>query len=123
MLAVHELAHALIAQRIQSKFKPFKEGDLVWLKAKNINLRVLYWKLKPKWEGPFSITKVISPQAYKLQLLKQWKIFLVFHTCLLSLYKATEVHGPSYSEPLPDIIEGEEEYKIKAIMGHSSKNA
>ena len=60
-----------MAQRIQLKFKPFKEGDLVWLEAKNINLGVLHWKLKPKREGPFPITKVISPWAYKLQLPEQ----------------------------------------------------
>ena len=47
-MAAYELAHALIAQRIQSKFKPFKEGDLVWLETKNINLEVLHWKLKSK---------------------------------------------------------------------------
>ena len=66
---------------------------------------------------------MISPWAYKLQLPEQWKIFLVFHTCLLFPYKATEAYGPSYSEPLPDIIEGEEEYEIEVIVGHSPKNA
>ena len=84
---------------------------------------MLYWKLKPKREGLFLITKVISPWAYKLQLPEQWKIFPIFHTCLLSSYKATEAHSPSYSEPPPDIIEGEEEYEIEAIVGHSPKNA
>ena len=59
-MVAHELAYALIAQKIQSKFKPFKEGDLVWLEAKNINLGVLYQKLKPKQEELFPITKVIS---------------------------------------------------------------
>ena len=112
-----------MAQRIQSKFKPFKEGDLIWLEAKNINLGVLYQKLKPKREGPFPITKVISPQAYKLQLLKQQKIFSVFYACLLSLYKATKIHGLSYSEPLPDIIKRKEEYEIEAIIRHSLKSA
>ena len=66
---------------------------------------------------------MISLWAYKLQLLEQWKIFPVFHTCLLSLYKATEAHSPSYSEPPPDIIEEKEEYEIEAIVGHSLKNA
>ena len=33
-LAAYELAHTLIAQKIQSKFKLFKEGDLVWLETK-----------------------------------------------------------------------------------------
>ena len=121
-LAVHELAYALIAQRIQSKFKPFKKEDLVWLEVKNINLGVLHWKLKLKWEGLFPIIKIISPWAYKLQLSEQWKIFPVFHTYLLSLYKATKAHSPSYLEPSPNIIEGVEEYKIEAIIGHSLKN-
>ena len=112
-----------MSQKIQLKFKLFKKGDLVQLEAKNINLGVLYWKLKPKQERPFPITKVISLQAYKLQLLEQWKIFPVFHAYLLSLYKATKAYGPSYSEPLPDIIEEEKEYEIEAIIGHSPKNA
>ena len=66
---------------------------------------------------------MISLWAYKLQLLEQWKIFPVFHACFLSPYKATKAHGPSYSEPPPNIIEEEEEYQIEAIMGHSLKNA
>ena len=66
---------------------------------------------------------MISLWAYKLQLPEQWKIFSIFHTHLLSLYKATKAHRPSYSEPLPTIIEGEKEYKIETIIGHSLKNA
>ena len=112
-----------MSQRIQSKFKLFKEGDLVQLEAKNINLEVLHQKLKLKREGLFPITKVISLQTYKLQLLEQQKIFSIFHTCLLFLYKAIEVYRPNYSEPLLEIIEEEEEYKIEIIMGHSLKNA
>ena len=66
---------------------------------------------------------MISLWAYKLQLPEQWKIFPVFHTCLLSLYKATEAHGPSYLEPPLNIIEGEKEYEIEVIVGYSPKNA
>ena len=47
-LAAHKLAHTLMAQRIQSKFKLFKKRNLVWLKTKNINLRALHQKLKLK---------------------------------------------------------------------------
>ena len=65
---------------------------------------------------------MISLWTYKLQLPEQWKIFSIFHTCLLSLYKAIKAYRPSYLEPPPDIIEEKEEYKIEAIMGHSLKN-
>jgi hypothetical protein len=41
----------------------------------------------------------------------------VFHASLLSPYKETEIHGPNYPEPLPDIIEGEPEFEVEQIVG------
>ena len=42
----------------------------------------------------------------------------MFHASLLSPYHATDAHGPSYSEPPPDLIGDEEEYEIEAIVNH-----
>ena len=36
-LATHELARQLMAERITRGFTPFKEGEKVWLKARNLN--------------------------------------------------------------------------------------
>ena len=41
----------------------------------------------------------------------------MFHTSLLSPYKQTEVHGPNYTSPPPDLI-NEEEYEVEAIITH-----
>jgi hypothetical protein len=40
----------------------------------------------------------------------------VFHVDLLTLYVETEFHGPNYMRPPPDLIDGEEEYKVESIL-------
>lgn len=67
-LAAHELARQQMAERVMRNFTPFKEGDKVWLEAKNLNTGLPYRKLKPKREGPFKIEKVLSPWTYRLEL-------------------------------------------------------
>jgi hypothetical protein len=55
--------------------------------------------------------------AYQLQLPKTWKIHNVFHTSYLSPYKETVEHGPNFLEPSPDLIKGQPEWEVKAIIG------
>ena len=33
-------------------------------------------------------------------------------------YKENETHGPNFPQPPPDLIEGEEEWEIEAILNH-----
>jgi len=42
----------------------------------------------------------------------------VFHGRLLTPYRETDVHGKSFPEPPPDLIDGEEEYKVESIRDH-----
>ena len=58
-------------------FTPFKKEDKVWLDSKNLKT-IYHKKMKPKWEGPFTITEVLGPVTYKLQLQKTWRIHHVF---------------------------------------------
>ena len=117
-LAAHEKAQRTIKEQIFSKFRLWKSGDKVWLEERNLKLCYPSKKLAPRREGPFEIIQVISPVAYKLRLLPTWKIHDVFHTSLLSSYKETLEHGPNFSNPPPDLIGGEEEYKINKILSH-----
>ena len=75
-------------------------------------------KLSPKREGPFTIKTKLSDLTYELNLPKRWKIHPVFHASLLTPFRQTEEHGPSFTEPPPDIVEGEEEYEVEAIIAH-----
>ena len=63
----------------------------------------------------------LSDLVYKLQLPHQWRIYDTFHASLLTPFHETIEHGPSFSQPPPDIIEGEEEYEIEAIIRHKGK--
>ena len=105
-------------ERIVTKFIPWKVGNKVWLEGKNLCLHYPTKKLAPKREGPFEISQVISPLAYHLQLPPTWKIHDVFHTSLLSTYRETAEHGPSFANPPPEEIDGEEEYEIAEILSH-----
>jgi hypothetical protein len=41
----------------------------------------------------------------------------MFHASELSSYHKTDIYGPNFQEPPPDII-AEEEYEVKAILVH-----
>ena len=46
----------------------------------------------------------------------QWKIHDVFHADLLTPYHETELHGPNFTRPPPDLIDGKEEYEVEEIL-------
>ena len=116
--AAHELARQRMAERITRGFKPFKKGQKVWLEAKNLRFLMDHKKLAMKRQGPFEIIEVLGPLTYRLQLPSQWKIHPVFHATLLTPYCENDTHGPNYTFPPPDLIEGEEEYEVEAIKAH-----
>ena len=117
-LAAHELARQVMATCTQQRFIPFKKGEKVWLEARNLKCLVTNPKFAPKREGPFTITKILSPITYQLHLPKTWKIHPVFHTTLLSPYRENDIHGPNFPASPPDLITGEEEYEIDQILCH-----
>lgn len=117
-LAAHELARHFITERLTKDFQPFKLGDKVWLEARNLRTPGRPSKFKPKREGPFTIKEVLSPLAYRLKLPSQWRIHSVFHASLLTPYRTTDAHGPPFSQPPPDLIEGEQEFEVEAILAH-----
>jgi hypothetical protein len=96
----------------------FNVDQEVWLEAKNLRLPYQTPKLAPKRHGPFRISKQVSPVAYQLQLPNAWKIHNVFHASLLTPYRETPQHGPNYIKPPPELIEGEHEYEVEAIVNH-----
>ena len=97
---------------------PYEEGDQVWLEATHLRLSYQSTKLAPKRHGPFVITKRISPVTFKLHLPAAWTIHNVFHASLLSPYHKSKEHGPNYSRPPPDLLEGEEKYEVECIINH-----
>ena len=44
------------------------------------------------------------------------KVHNVFHANLIMPYKETAIHGPNYSQPPPDLVDGEEEFEVEQIL-------
>ncbi len=44
------------------------------------------------------------------------RIHNVFHADLLNPFTETEAYGPAFTPPPPDLVEGQEEQEIKAIL-------
>ena len=114
---MHKLTQQLMRNQIKSKFTPFEVNDKVWLEARNLKWNILDPNFAPK-QGPFTITRVLSPLAYELKLPTSWKIHPVFHTSLLTPYRENEIHGLNFPAPPLDLNDNKEEYKIKQILKH-----
>ena len=65
----------------------YEVGDEVVLAMRHLCVNEhLPVKLRRRWIGPFSIAKVISPMAYRLNLPPTWWIHPVFHVSSLKRY-------------------------------------
>jgi hypothetical protein len=114
-LAAHLLVRTRIANWKQLSFTPFKKNQKVWLDMRNLKVNH-HKKIVLKQEGPFEIDEVLRPVTYQSKLSNSWKI--LFHTALLRLYIENEVYGNNYPRPLPELLEGEEVYKVETIPKH-----
>jgi hypothetical protein len=87
------------------------------------NLKTIYptAKLGPKRHGPFKVLKQLSEAVYQVEIPRQWKIHNVFHANLITPYKETELHGPNFTRPPPDLVDGEEEYEVEKIIDKKKK--
>src|SRR6201999_4327024 len=93
-----------------------QKGDKVWLEARNLKLPHGTPKLLPRRYGPFKISEIVNPIAYRVALPPRWNIHPVFHASLLTPVHETPMNGPLYLQPPPDIIDGEPEYEVKRIL-------
>ncbi len=91
----------------------FHLREQVWLDTSHLKLPHQKAKLTPKHLGLFKIIQEISPVAYRLELPPNWRIHYVFHASLLTPYYETAAHGPNFTRPPPDLIDGEEEYEVE----------
>src|SRR6516164_945641 len=120
-LAAHELARSKVAERTRRGFIPFKKGEMVWLEGKNLKTLYASKKVAPRREGPFEISEVLGPLTYRLTLPTRWRIHPVFHASLLTRYQENETHGRNFTKPPAELLDGEEEYEVEAIVAHKKQ--
>ena len=89
----------------------FVPGDMVLLSTRNLILKGHPTsKLKPSFVGPFRVEEQIGAVAYRLALPASMQVHPTFHGGLLKNYQGKVPFTP------PVVIEGEEEYQVKAIL-------
>ena len=122
--------HIKQAQQRQKKYADehrrditFKVGDHVLLST--ANLRFVHKdkasKLLPKFLGPFTIVKVVSPVAYELALPPALRIHPVQHTEKLKPVQESSSFAPHRSQvplpPPPEVLEdGQVEFEVERIL-------
>ena len=91
----------------------YKVGDKVMITTANLKKMDRAPKLLPKWIGPYTITKVISPVAYELALPAKMKVHPVLHVSRMRAYHSDNNQFPNREQvvrPPPDEIDGQEEW-------------
>ena len=137
IIQAQELAHKFLDQATEHMVRTankrrtpaeHKVGDQVLLDTHSLRLPVST-KFKERWIGPFEITQVINPGAYRLKLPSTWRIFDVINVSRLKAYKSPgdssfpgqpDDHRPppvSVDEGAPD----DQHYEIESILKSRKK--
>ncbi len=107
------------AQADRHRLKPpvYIVGQKVWLSSKNIPLHTVCNKLAPKFIGPFTVTKIISPVAVRLKLPPAYRrVHPVFHVSKLKPIFHSAINPPVPVLPPPHLVDGEPVYLVKRIL-------
>ncbi|KAL0147031.1 hypothetical protein M9458_057555 [Cirrhinus mrigala] len=105
------------ADRHRSRPPVYVVGSKVWLSTKNIPLRSVSNKLAPKFIGPFSVTKIISPVAVRLNLPPAYRrIHPVFHVSRIKPVFFARINPPAPVPPPPRLVDGEPTYSVNRIL-------
>ena len=95
----------------------YRVGQRVWLSTKDILIQGGTKKLAPRFIGPFTITRIISPTAVRLRLpTTMRRVHPTFH---VSRIKPAVTHAlcPTPAlPPAPCIIDGGETFTVREFM-------
>jgi len=106
------------ADRKRLDVEEYKVGDLVMLSTKDLKYQMVgrrTEKLTERFVGPYKVKEIISSNAVKLELPSTVKIYPVVNVSRIRRYVG-QVKGQKKEQPLPVIIEGEEEWEVERIL-------
>jgi len=73
-------------------------------------------KLSPKLYGPCKVVERKGRRAYKLEILRRWRIHPVFHISLLEPYQAANQPNGEQPPRDPEEIERDLEWEVERIV-------
>ena len=93
-------------------------GDKVLLRSNLFTLKMpKSKKVMPPYVGPFTVTAVTGPVNVKLDLPRQFRMHNVFHVSKVKPFHETARFGNRGAPPPFDMIDGEQEYEVEALIG------
>ena len=124
---VEHLERAWESQKKQAdkkrKAMEFKVGDDVLLDMRHMRTCWMSKKLDHWRIGPLQVAECIGSRAYRLALPASYKkIHPVFHVSLLEPYLAHKGEMTLECKPMPQIIEGDDDFEVEAIESHRYLN-
>ena len=100
----------------------FQVGDQVSLMTKHLGVATLpSKKLFQPWMGPYTVSKVVNPVAYQLELPHHWKAHNVFHVSLLKPF----LDNGEPVDPQSFTLTGgrDNEFEVENIYDYTPKTA
>src|ERR1700761_7319276 len=91
----------------------FKIGQKVYVGKTNISTARPLAKFDDQWLGPYEILEKVGAASYKLKM--PGSQYPVFNEQLLTPYHEPPPHCRE-KRPLPEIVEGEEEFEVEEIL-------
>ena len=95
---------------------PFKVGDKVLLKGKDLKIKNASAKLAAKNYGPYEIIDQPGPVNFKLKLPKSSKVHPVFHASKFIPYHDDKIANRAPTKPGPVEVEGQDEFEVEKIL-------
>ena len=95
---------------------PFKVGDKVLLKGKDLKIKQSSAKLSAKNFGPYDIVEQVGPVDFRLQLPRQNKVHPVFHASKLIPYHKDEIGDRNPAKPDAIEVEGHDEFEVEKVL-------
>jgi hypothetical protein len=93
----------------------FEVGDQVWLSTKHFRTTRPSKKLDYMRTGPYTVSKIINQNTYKLDLPNTMRNHNLFHVSLLYLY-APPVEGQPPTEMQPTIVDNPNEWEVDRVL-------
>jgi len=106
------------ADKKRSDVEEYKVEDLVMLSTKDLKYQIVgrrTEKLTERFVGSYKIKKIVSMNVVELELPSTIKIHPVVNVSRVCRYIG-QVEGQRKEQPLPVIIEGEEEWEVERIL-------
>jgi len=94
----------------------FRPGDLVWVDGRNWRTARPSRKLENKHHGPYRVVRTIGMYAYELDIPATIQKHRTFLVSLLHAAADDLLPGQVVPQPLPVVVEGEEEWEVEEIL-------